>query len=1387
MMRSFSFSAYLTGMALIIALPLTGLLAYDIRNDFRKSQEQAEAIGLQFAKLAAEQAENRLRQGKRILTGLAQIPGVRALDPGKCSTLLRELNELLEQYSNVITRDAAGALVCSAVPPAGGERPRAASDYHLQEVLRTGDFVVGKPVRGNITGKWVAALAYPLRDGQNSIAGVVALPMDLVVFHPAAGAASLPDGMVVQIISAEGVAIASTQETGAWVGRNVRDAEFVARTVMAQPATLLAQDAEGIPRIYGFAAVSGTDWRVYAGIPAAAVFDNAWRELRYHLAIVVLTLTMAALLAFLLARRASGSVRNIAAAAAAVGAGDKTARALPAGPAEIRAVATRFNAMLDALDLAEQRMSGIIRSAMDGVITVNERHEIILVNPAAEKLFGYSAADLLGKPLNILIPDHYQPGQGEHIRNFGRTNVAQRMMGRFGEIIGRRADGTEFAIDASISQMEQAGQRQFTVIMRDVTRRIEAENALRESERRLRLAVTSGGVGLWEWDIAANKLVWNEQTKTIFGLPQISDGLTVEIFLSAIHPDDRDVARQLYTAALENHTEFDHTFRVVHPGGDVRWVVSKGHGLYDPDGRPSGMIGATLDITERKRAELALQENYEILDKIFATTHFCIVYLDRHFNFIRVNKAYADVCGYPPGFFKGKNHFELYPGEEAEAIFHRVVATGEPFTTHARPFQFLDHPEWGTTYWDWTLHPVRSAGGEIEGLLFALLDVTAHTRAAETERENALRLRLAARAGNIGFWDRDITSDRVYFSSEWKSQLGYRDEEMPDDNEAWMSRLHPEDRDRVISHFNACVESRRSDYQTEYRMLHKDGSYRWFYVRGELLSAAAGAPQRVVGCRIDITAFKRVQQELESRIALAQLLESLARAASEAKGPAEAMRVCLERLCEFGQWTLGRVASCRPRGSLHIPDSETWHSTTDAAGFDEFISGSYNLDHIKPGGRFLSRVLLERKPAWIPDITTALDYGRRSIALAHGLRAAFAFPLVMQDEVTGFFEFYAATPRPPDPLLMEASELIASQLAVVIERSRAREIQVKLAAIVESSNDAIVSRDRDGTVLSWNAAAERMFGWTAREAIGQRLRRLIVPPDRIGALQPWVKRALRGEHVSPVEIAFMRKDGKRIDAYVTLSGIKDGRDDVSALALTISDITELKRKEKALEEYSMRLRKLSVRLLEVEEAERRSISRELHDRIGQDLSALNLIFGMLRAQFPEESRTAAQSQLKDIQGLLGAIVANVRDVMSELRPPVLDDYGLLAALRQLLASFSERTTISADIKGNDLSARLPSVVETAMFRICQEALSNIAKHAQAQKVEVSLNEDSGRIVLEIADDGVGFDLEDMPQNKATWGITTMRERAEAVGIGFRLESTPGSGTRVELDITRGAA
>ncbi|MBK8742995.1 MAG: sensor histidine kinase [Betaproteobacteria bacterium] len=207
---------------------------------------------------------------------------------------------------------------------------------------------------------------------------------------------------------------------------------------------------------------------------------------------------------------------------------------------------------------------------------------------------------------------------------------------------------------------------------------------------------------------------------------------------------------------------------------------------------------------------------------------------------------------------------------------------------------------------------------------------------------------------------------------------------------------------------------------------------------------------------------------------------------------------------------------------------------------------------------------------------------------------------------------------------------------------------------------------------------------------------------------------------------------------------------------------------------------------EVEESERRAISRELHDRIGQDLSTLGLILGSLGARLSQGSLRAVHRPLQDMQGLVKSMVANVRDVMAELRPPVLDDYGLLASLRQLVTEFAQHSGVAADLSGVDPQPRLPSIVETAMFRISQEALNNIAKHAQAKSVEVSLYAAPDRVVLEIADDGVGFDTNETPPDKRHWGLITMRERAEAIGIAFRLESAPGAGTRIVLVAERAA-
>lgn len=937
------------------------------------------------------------------------------------------------------------------------------------------------------------------------------------------------------------------------------------------------------------------------------------------------------------------------------------------------------------------------------------------------------------------------------------------------ELVLIRGDGSRFPAEVTTAVFtDRQGNPRTSMFIRDISLRIALET---EREQYFSFFTLSGDPLCIADPFGCFRLV-NPAMVKLTGYSEAE--LLSRPFLDFVVPEDRqrtieELQRQVSTRPT---IHFANRYRC--KDGRIVWLSWTA--FFD---KSESLTYATArNITQQTEAEQALRNNYELLDRIFATTHFCLVYLDRDLNFIRVNRAYADAGGHPPEFFIGRNHFDLYPNQKVQIIFREVVASGQPFTMYAKPFEYPDHPELGVTYWDWTLHPLKDGDGQVEGLLFALLDVTRQVRA---------------------------------------------------------------------------------------------------------------------------------MQELERRAALAQLLEALARAINEAATPEFAMKRCLSRLCIFGQWRLGRVATTEGLSGDHaVPADSIWQGA-DLGAYANFIRASQDVDAFRETGQFVARVLRDKRAVWIADLDQAQGFVRRAAALADGLRSAFAFPVLVQGKAVAFLEFYADSVRPVDPGLIAAAEIIGAQIAHLIERSRAvrrqaqlavivenssdaifssgldgklqtwnaaaermfgysaeevtgqgflmmipaeeratatsrvalvrsgievpsyegvrlgkdgRRIEIagsvspirdssgnvsgislifrdigerkraereraQLAAIVESSNDAILMRGLDRSILSWNAAAERLFGWSTQEAVGQPID-LIVPPERTGILRRFIESAARDEAPGPVETTHVRKDGARIPTQVTFSPVKDATGRVIAHSYTVRDMSELKQKEEDLRDSYWRLRQLSHRLRSVEEAERRAIARELHDRIGQDLSTLGLLLASLGARLPHASRDAAKRTLQDIQGLLKSMVANVRDVMAELRPPVLDDYGLLAALQQLATEFAQRTGITAELGGVELRPRLPSVIETTMFRISQEALNNVAKHAQAKQVVISLHATADRIVLEIADDGIGFDASRTPPDQRHWGLCTMRERAEEAGIAFVLESTPGAGTRVVLEVERAA-
>jgi PAS domain S-box-containing protein len=221
------------------------------------------------------------------------------------------------------------------------------------------------------------------------------------------------------------------------------------------------------------------------------------------------------------------------------------------------------------------------------------------------------------------------------------------------------------------------------------------------------------------------------------------------------------------------------------------------------------------------------------------------------------------------------------------------------------------------------------------------------------------------------------------------------------------------------------------------------------------------------------------------------------------------------------------------------------------------------------------------------------------------------------------------------------------------------------------------------------------------------------------------------------------------------------------------DITEQKRAEALL-------RALTRRLVEAEELERRRIARELHDRVGQNLSALNINLDIVLGQLRD---APSRRRLEDSLTLVDDTLQSIENVMADLRPPLLDEYGLGAALAWYAEEYAQRTGIAVSVdNAHDAARGLRPEAAVALFRIAQEALNNAAKHSAAKRITVLLEDEDNDIVLSVSDDGRGFAAEQGARGR--WGMTTMRERAEAAGGRLSVESSPGNGTTVRAAVPR---
>jgi PAS domain S-box-containing protein len=295
--------------------------------------------------------------------------------------------------------------------------------------------------------------------------------------------------------------------------------------------------------------------------------------------------------------------------------------------------------------------------------------------------------------------------------------------------------------------------------------------------------------------------------------------------------------------------------------------------------------------------------------------------------------------------------------------------------------------------------------------------------------------------------------------------------------------------------------------------------------------------------------------------------------------------------------------------------------------------------------------------------------------------------------------------------------------------------------------------------------------------------KLVHPIDRPGWADVLAS-ALRTGHPFSAEFRISRPDGAVRHLRSLGEVIKDASGRPLRMLWSVLDITDHKHTEEALRGSAEQLKALSRRLVEIQEAERRQLSRELHDRVGQNLTALSINLDMLSTGLAEEAFAEHRARLNDSSVLLESTVDSIENVMAELRPPMLDDYGLLPALHWYAKDFSRRTGVEVAVSGSEHAERLAPEIEITLFRIAQEALTNVARHARAKRTDIVLEHSGAQFLMTITDDGIGIgdtgarDSERRPR----LGLVTMRERAQAVGATFLVRTTLAGGTQIAISI-----
>jgi PAS domain S-box-containing protein len=351
-----------------------------------------------------------------------------------------------------------------------------------------------------------------------------------------------------------------------------------------------------------------------------------------------------------------------------------------------------------------------------------------------------------------------------------------------------------------------------------------------------------------------------------------------------------------------------------------------------------------------------------------------------------------------------------------------------------------------------------------------------------------------------------------------------------------------------------------------------------------------------------------------------------------------------------------------------------------------------------------------------------------------------------------------------EQLLRQNEELVAARYAVEAERQRYQDL-------FEFAPDGYLVTDPEGTIEEANHAAASLLNTAQDFLVGIPLVTFVAQDDR-QAFVTQLTRLADLEHMHDWKVRVQPRDGTPFPAAVTVATVRDPEGNLVGLRWLMRDITKRVQAEERILTANERLQVLSRRLVEVQETERRHIARELHDEVGQVLTGLNLLLGMS----PQAPADTIETRLAEARALVEELMEKVDELSLDLRPAMLDDLGLLPALLWHFERYATQTGVRVSLEHSGMERRFATELETALYRVVQEALTNVARHAGVNEVTVRVWAEQVSLSVQVEDHGAGFDPQADLVARGNSGLSGMYERAAFLGGELSVESAPGTGT-----------